>query len=107
KTFIGAPDDSFLHRFGTRLEIVPLVLPRIGEPFRIKVIYDGKPLANARVTLFEKGSEKMVRTASNGEASLILPAPGFVMVRTTRIERCDRCAVDYQSDWAALTFDVQ
>ncbi|HEV8658052.1 MAG TPA: DUF4198 domain-containing protein [Thermoanaerobaculia bacterium] len=107
KTFIGALDDSFLHGFGTRLEIVPLASPKVGEPLSVRVIFDGRPFANARVAVFEKTWQRMIRTDRNGEARVLLSTPGFVLVRTTHIERCSGCSVDYQSDWAALTFDVQ
>jgi uncharacterized GH25 family protein len=107
KTFVGSLDESFLHRFGTRLEIVPLALPKAGEPLRVRIIYDGRPLANARVSIFAKGWQRMLRTDRNGDAVVVLSTSGFIVVRTTRLERCSGCDVDYQSDWAALTFDMQ
>jgi hypothetical protein len=101
KTFAGAEfDSSFLERFGTRLEIVPLDVPRSGKPFRVKLLLEGKPLAGARVT-FHGSTTAVVRTDSRGEAEAALEA-GFVLVRATHIRRGDD--IDFESDWAALTF---
>lgn len=110
KTFLGptAGDrDGFLHRFGTRLEILPQTVPRAGKPLLVRILLDGRPLENARVAAFGKKWQAMVRTNKSGEARVVIPASGFVLVRTTHLERCDRCNVDYTSDWAALTFQVQ
>jgi uncharacterized protein DUF4198 len=115
KTFVGVPaedGEAFLHVFGTKLEIVPLSVPMVGKPLAMRIMYEGKPLADARVSVFGRDAEgkpwlTMVRTNRNGEAGVVMASPGFVMVRTSRLEQCRRCDVDYRSDWAALTFNVQ
>lgn len=108
KAFVGRPiDRSFLRRFGTRLEIVPLTIPAAGKPFRVRVLLDGRPLPRAQVSFFSRREASCegltVRTNRRGQASAVLH-PGFVLVRTTHIERGRD--VDYQSDWTSLTFDV-
>jgi hypothetical protein len=104
KTFAGAAfDSSFTQRFGTRLEIVPLTIPEPGQPLRVIVMFEGKPLAGALVSFFG-GAPAVVKTNARGEAAAVVPA-GFVLVRTTHIRRGGD--VDFESDWAALTFSVE
>jgi hypothetical protein len=102
KTFVGTPDSAFTRRFGMRLEIVPTTLPVRGEPFAVRVLLDGRPLANARVS-FLGAATTVARTDRNGEAKAVI-GEGLVLVRTTHIERCRNGGAAYASDWAALTF---
>ena len=62
------------------------------------------PSSAASRHLLPQAGEGSVRTNERGEAEAVLQR-GFVLVRTTHIRR--GVDVDFESDWAALTFTVE
>ncbi len=56
---------------GQPFEIVPLVheTPHAGQPLRVQVLFDGKPIEGIRLSLGEKGAP--VTTAADGTATVI------------------------------------
>lgn len=112
---VGKPGDAWSHTFGTKLEILPLADPtslKIGSVLPVRVIFDGKPLAGARVGVVSRldgtvSREKMVRTDASGNARMTIESPGDLLVRTTFMRACAGCEnADYESFWSAMTFAV-
>ncbi len=112
---VGEPGDAWSHRFGTKLEILPMVNPaelKAGSALPIRILFDGRPLAGARVGVVSRldgnvSREKMVRTDSSGNARVTVESGGDLLVRTTFMRPCKGCEdADYESFWAALTFAV-
>jgi uncharacterized GH25 family protein len=90
----GAGDGKAASRIvGHKLEIVPSLNPaaaKAGEPYPIKVIFDGKPLVGARVEAFFAGftpdnSAIAFASATNqeGELDVIPLRPGQWLIKTS------------------------
>lgn len=107
KTIVDSTADPS-HLFGLRLEIVPLSRPAVGA-LAVKILLEGKPLENARVELVRRGDRKttVARTNARGEATLTLTSRGFYLVRAIHLRPCDCDDADFESQWAALTFNVK
>jgi uncharacterized GH25 family protein len=112
---IGESTEAWSHQFGTKLEIVPLADPaglRPGSRLPLRVLFEGKPLAGARVGVVSRqdgtiSREKMVRTDRSGNASVTVDSGGDFLVRTTWMRPCAKCNdADYESFWSAMTFAV-
>ncbi len=98
---------------GMPLEIVPLKNPyalRPGAVLPVRVLFEGKPLANVVVRSWHKtaaqltGSERY-RVNSDGIAEIPLGARGFWMLSIVHmLENADASQSDYQSYWGSLTF---
>lgn len=60
---------------GQQFEIVALTAdtPHAGQPLRVRVLFDGKPISGIRLSLGEKGAA--VTTATDGTAT-VTPAAG-------------------------------
>lgn len=103
-------DNDYGHIFGLKLELVPRTDPRTvraGQAFEVLVLFDGKPLTNARLAIYQKDSaEKLARTDSAGKARFTVKR-GTILVRTTHLRPCECDDADYESSWAALTFEIQ
>ena len=103
---------------GHRLEIVADTDPfslRPGGKFRVRLLFDGKPLAGARVVIGSTATEtatqsKMpgVRTDSKGHADLQLDKTGRVhyVHALHMIPSTAGSDVEWESFWATLTFGV-
>jgi uncharacterized GH25 family protein len=111
----GKGDDTWKQSAGHKLEIVPLVDPtglKAGEALVVRVLFEGKPLAGAKVTTYSRTGKKVkTRTATTtaaGEARFTLDAAGMYLVRLVHMRRAtgDRDA-DWHSFWAALTFAIR
>ncbi len=99
---------------GQPFEIVPLVNPnrvRPGEPFRLRVLLDGEPLARASVTgarVSGPSREIASSTDEQGECSVAVTAPGRWYVRALHMVHLEGDPeVSWQSYWATLSFEVQ
>ncbi|MCW5626734.1 MAG: DUF4198 domain-containing protein [Burkholderiales bacterium] len=59
---------------GQKLELVPVAdaAPRDGEALVVTVLYEGKPLAGAKVTLGGHDDDKPVVTGDDGKASVVV-----------------------------------
>jgi len=102
---------------GLPLEIVPLVNPvvglRAGSAMRIRVLYKGKPLANANVTFVPKGAtpkgdldplyEKS--TDAKGEVEMVLKEGNSYLIATHK-EDPDAKGTGYQSVGYSATLCV-
>ena len=112
--------DSYGHRFGYPVEIVPLANPgtlAAGRTLEVLVLAEGEPVAGQLVYASyegfhshdETGSHReavKLRTDEAGVARVELTRPGRWYVRLIRMLPTDEEGVDYESNWATLTFEV-
>jgi uncharacterized GH25 family protein len=112
--------DSYAHRLGYPIEIVPLANPGAlgaGQTLEVLVLAEGEPVAGQLVyasfegfhTHDETGSHReavKTRTDDSGVARVELTRPGRWYIRLIRMLPVDEEGVDYESSWATLTFEV-
>jgi uncharacterized GH25 family protein len=115
-----ATTDSYSHRLGYPIEIVPLANPGdlgAGRTLEVLVLAEGEPVAGQLVyasfegfhTHDESGSHReaiKTRTDDAGVARVNLTRPGRWYIRLIRMLPVDEEGVDYESSWATLTFEV-
>jgi uncharacterized GH25 family protein len=115
-----ATTDTFDHRFGYPIEIVPLANPAslaAGKTFEFLVLAAGEPAANQLVYASYEGFHShddtgahreaaTLRTDSQGVAKVKLTRSGRWYIRLIRMLPSDDEGVDYESNWATLTFEV-
>jgi uncharacterized GH25 family protein len=123
KTILQVGDsktDTFSHRFGYPIEIVPLANPGnlgAGDTLEVLVLAGGKPVAGQLVYAsyagfhFHHGSgahheAATLRTDDRGVATIELARSGRWYVRLIHMVFSDEEGVDYESNWATLTFEV-
>jgi len=102
-----APGEAFALRVGDRLELVPLDNPaqlNPGDTLRVEVLFDGQPLANARVAAMAPQHDRLVAHAdAKGIASLQLPAAGLWVVRSGHhSDEADARSVRYEASASLL-----
>ena len=101
---------------GYPAELVPLHNPytlRSGEPLRIRALVEGKP--EARQLLYYGGRkangtavrERSVRTDRTGVASVRIPSSGQWYIKFIHMVKVPKDTVDYESNWATLTFGTR
>ncbi len=116
----GAGAASLYSRpLGHRLEVVPEVDPYAlasGEPLPVRLLFDGEPLANARIVVGSVDARTAtqsnlpgVRTDAQGRARLQPGRAGGVhyvhaLHMTPAVGRTD---VEWESFWATLTFEAR
>jgi uncharacterized GH25 family protein len=112
--------DSYGHRFGYPIEIVPMANPGdliAGQTLEVLVLAEGEPVADQLVYASFPGFHShddndshreaaSVRTDEQGVARIVLTRPGRWYVRLIRMLPSDEEGVDYESNWATLTFEV-
>jgi hypothetical protein len=113
---VGGESDAtvFMHT-GQRLEIVPLSDPlfwQAGKPHKFRVLYEGKPLARVLVKAWNKHDMQTfaIRAIANDEGlvSLDLPFRGIWMLSAVHmLPVTDDPALDWQSLWANLSFELE
>lgn len=106
-------NDSFQEIAGHKLEIVLQNNPseiETGEKLKLKVIFDGEPVENLRVS---SGAENIgggkylahARTDKNGFAEIEIAKNHLCFIRTHLIrQHQDSESFDWESFWASLTF---
>ncbi len=106
----GAPVDR---RIGFRFEILaePSAAVASGErPLTFRLLFEGKPLANAQMTATRRGAPESrikARTDTDGRALLALPQAGVWQVASVHmIEAPKGVVADYESLWASLTLEM-
>jgi hypothetical protein len=80
------------------------------EPITVRLLYEGYPLAGARVTARSDREPPNVvgaRTDRDGRVTLPLPHRGVWLVRTLHMRAAPiGSGADWESLWASLTFDL-
>jgi hypothetical protein len=101
------------HRTGCDLELVPEANPfalAAGDRLAVRLLYQGLPLAGARVNLFVQehpGVHSFAVTDALGRASLPVTGTGFHLIGTVHmIPAAGIPGADWESIWASLTFDI-
>jgi len=116
----GSHTDAYDHRFGYPVEIVPLANPAglaAGHTLEVLVLADGKPLAGQLAYASYSGfhyhdghgphrEAATVRTDNEGVARIDITRRGRWYVRLIHMVPVDEEGVDYESNWATLTFEV-
>jgi hypothetical protein len=107
---------------GLPLEIVPLAAPGAGATLRVRLLFEGQPLAGARLRAWRQplgpgerpldparrdsvGAGWSGRTDARGEASVPVAQAGeWLLSAVHMIPSRDPTAADWESTWASLTF---
>lgn len=109
----SGPFDAVL---GYPAEIVPLVNPytlRAGGTLRIRCLVNGRPVANQLVIVGGEGrggpiADRSFRTDAAGEVSFTVPEVGSWFAKFISMTRVrGQAELDYESQWATLTFGVR
>ncbi len=100
-------------RLGCRLELVlesRLDRLAVGREVAVRLLFDGRPLAGARVDALAKGSPDAVaswRTPVDGGLRIALDRSGAWLVRVVHMEPAQPDTdADWESWWASLAFEV-
>jgi uncharacterized GH25 family protein len=110
KTMLGYP-----------IEFVPQVNPyslKVGETLTVQLLKGGKPLANELVYASHAGHHGhaedgthielvKTRTDAQGMAKVTLSKAGHWYLRTINMVKSTEAGVDYESNWATITFEVK
>lgn len=115
--FVGGEDEAgggaVDAEIGLPIEIVPETDPRTwrpGDVFAVRLVYDGRGLADQQVKLIhlnDRGIQLVARTDADGRAELRPPQPGPWLVASVFMRRSPEGAKeDWESFWASLTFEL-
>ncbi len=113
--------DAYAHRLGYPIEIVPLTNPYelgVGASCAVLVLRDGKPVANQLVYASYGGFHAhddsgthveavKTRTDDGGVARFEVTKKGQWYIRLIHMVESDEEGIDYESNWATLTFEVR
>lgn len=115
-----ARTSAYEQRLGYPVEFVPLQNPYemgVGDTFQVLFLKRGEPVANQMIYASHEayqgdaGGDKLeavsTRTDGEGVASFRLSANGKWYIRTINMVESDEEGVDYESNWATLTFEIQ
>lgn len=112
---------SFNTTLGYPIEIIlsqnPYALKR-GDELEFRVLRDRKPVAHQLVYAsyagFHEHSDEdghaeavTVRTDSKGIGKIVLTQPGQWYIRLIHMAKSNKSGVDYESNWATLTFEIE
>ncbi len=111
----GKGDGTWKKSAGHKLEILPLADPtalKAGDTLKVRILFEGKPLAGAKVTAFRRAGKKVVAhsavSSARGEACFPFDAAGPCLVRLVHMRRSAHDSeADWHSFWAALSFAVR
>ena len=98
------------HVLGFPIELVAETDPYKGDDkFRVRLLYHGKPLADALVIAFSRKAPQdmqRVRTDSDGHATIELNQSGIWLLNAVNMVPSGFLSkADWESYWASLTFD--
>lgn len=98
---------------GLPIEIVPETDVRAwadGDAFRVRVLYEGRPLADQRLKLIHLRDNELsvvARTNADGSATLQPPQPGPWLLATVYMRPApEGVQGDWESFWGSLTFEL-
>jgi hypothetical protein len=109
--------NSFGEILGYPAELVPVANPygsRAGGWLRVLALVDGKPAANQLVMTGGRPrrggrfAQRNLRTDANGIVRVRITEPGYWYIKFIHMDRVTTDpAIDYESKWATLTFQVR
>ncbi len=109
--------DHFSTSLAYPIEFIPLKNPytlSVRDSMSFKLLYKGEPLGNqtvhvsSRKNFGEKGEgETSLRTNDNGEVGFTIDNEGQWYIATIHMLESDEESLDYESNWATLTFEVK
>ena len=117
-----ARNGQWTHELGYPVEFMPLSNPYelgVGDELQVRFLRAGQPVANQLVYAnyedhhgHDEAGEHVeavtTRTNGDGVATIPLSGTGRWYVRTIHmVETTDEADVDYESNWATLTFEVR
>jgi nickel transport protein len=111
-TTLLAPRPAAYRPFGLPLEIVPLADPMHlgkGQPLRVQVLFDGKPLAGAKISpdYVNDPRAKPVIADAHGRAVVTLRSDGLNVIKVSHTRpRADRTEADEDGFAATLAFTL-
>ena len=108
---------GFDRQVGLRFELIPITNPAniditkdSGQVFTVKAIYEGKPLASAKIAARTPDDPKLVikaTTDAEGRASLPLTKSGMWLVSAVHMVAApENSNADWESLWASVTFQA-
>jgi uncharacterized GH25 family protein len=108
-------DDTATTVAGQMLEIVPLQNPyrlKTGDTLTVRILFDGKPLAGAKVFAHRRAGDKVTtqstRTTADGDVAFKLDGDSVYLIRLVHMRRVTgEDGIDWDSFWAALTFGMK
>ncbi len=112
---------EFAHALGYPVEFVPLQNPYtlgVGDALEVRFLRAGQPVANQLVYASHEGyhghndegghiEAVSTRTNAQGVARISLSHAGKWYVRAIHMVEPDEPEVDYESNWATLTFEIR
>lgn len=108
---------DFMKPLGYPVEFVPMNNPfeiKLGEAVGFKLLRNGKPLANHIVHYSTSvpgvdahDNESSTKTNENGLVAITPTAKGKWYIATIHMEKKTNDEVDYESNWATLTFEIK
>jgi uncharacterized GH25 family protein len=108
----GEGGEAFTKPVGLDLELVPLVDPhaaREGGKLAVQLLFDGKPLEGALVVAQPKSApDKLQKLRSDAQGKVEFSGIGadVWLVKAVHMHRSKRPPAQWQSYWAALTFEL-
>jgi uncharacterized GH25 family protein len=110
-----ARTETWKRELGQKLEIIPEANPydlKADAKWTIHVVFDGKPLANAKVSVHRRSKDETTTqtatTSKEGQATFLLEGEGAYLVRLVHMRRCTGDdEADWESFWSALTFGMK
>jgi uncharacterized GH25 family protein len=111
----GRFDDTYKHRTGHRLEILPQVNPYLldnTDTMTVSIQFDGEPLRGAQVAAYNRHDDKTTtqeaRTNEDGQVYVTLDRSGLWLIRLVHMQRCSGVPdIDWESFWAAYSFEMK
>lgn len=110
---VAVANSGFDREVGMPIEVVPETNPQDwsdGDPFVVRVLYDGRPLADQQLKLIHlvDGDLKVIaRTDVEGRATLQPAQAGPWLVATVYMRRApEGVKGDWESFWGSLTFEL-
>lgn len=95
--------------FGYRFEIIPETNPCAATPLRVRLLFEGKPLAGALVTALNRddpNARLRIRSDKEGRVTLNLPKNGVWLIKSVQMVQAPAGTnADWESLWASLTFE--
>ena len=105
--------EDYNTEFGYPIEFLPLQNPyelSVGDLLEFQLILQGEPLANTVVHFGTGAAETQINasiTDEDGEFAFEIDKAGQWFVGTIHIVETDEAGLDYESNWATLTFEVK